>query len=125
MSLKIWRFLPCKRLSCFMFCRLLIFNKSLSEAFRAEGMVVHINLIAFAILYEPVSLILGLAGNYFSRKQEFQADEFAVKATGKTNLPNALKKLSVDQLSQFAASSCLCIFSLQPSAFNSEAGSYE
>lgn len=78
---------------------LLIFNKSLSEAFRAEGMVVHINLIAFAILYEPVSLILGLAGNYFSRKQEFQADEFAVKATGKTNLPNALKKLSVDQLS--------------------------
>lgn len=83
----------------FFILSLFIFNKNLSEAFGAHDMVVHINIIAFAMLYEPVTMILGLVGNFISRKQEYQADAFAVKSTGKEYLPAALKKLSVDHLS--------------------------
>lgn len=76
-----------------------IFNKDLSLAFGSENFALHINLIAFVLLYQPVSLILGLFGNYLSRKHEFQADSFAVKTTGSKILGEALIRLSVDQLS--------------------------
>jgi STE24 endopeptidase len=77
----------------------LIFNKDLSLAFGSGIFALHINLIAFVLLYQPVSLILGLFGNHLSRKHEFQADSFAVKTTGNKVLGEALIKLSVDQLS--------------------------
>jgi STE24 endopeptidase len=77
----------------------LIFNKDLSLAFGSGIFALHINLIAFVLLYQPVSLILGLFGNHLSRKHEFQADSFAVKTTGNSVLGEALIKLSVDQLS--------------------------
>jgi STE24 endopeptidase len=77
----------------------LIFNKNLSLAFGADAFALHINLIAFGILYQPLSIILGLFGNHLSRKHEFEADNFAVTKTGSAELGEALKKLSVDQLS--------------------------
>jgi STE24 endopeptidase len=76
-----------------------IFNKDLSLAFGSESFALHINMIAFVILYQPVSLILGLWGNQLSRKHEFEADTFAVKTTENSELGNALIRLSVDQLS--------------------------
>jgi STE24 endopeptidase len=76
-----------------------IFNKDLSLAFGSESFALHINLIAFVILYQPVSLILGLWGNRLSRKHEFEADTFAVKTTENSELGNALIRLSIDQLS--------------------------
>lgn len=77
----------------------LIFNNSLSNAFGSDSFALHINLIAFAILYQPVSMLLGLWGNQLSRKHEFEADNFAVASTSNNELGNALIKLSVDQLS--------------------------
>ena len=59
----------------------------------------HIALVGFGILYSPISMLLGLAGNYLSRKHEFQADAFAAKHFEAVHLSNALKKLSVKNLS--------------------------
>jgi STE24 endopeptidase len=78
-----------------------IFNKDFSLAFGSDSFALHINLIAFVILYQPVSLILGLWGNHLSRKHEFEADSYAVKTTASQELGQALIRLSVDQLSNF------------------------
>jgi STE24 endopeptidase len=76
-----------------------IFNTDFSRAFGSESFSLPINLIAFVIIYQPVSLLLGLWGNHLSRKHEFEADSFAVKTTANSDLGKALIKLSVDQLS--------------------------
>ena len=77
-----------------------IFEPALSQAFGIESgaFILHINLIAFAMLYEPVSLLLGLLGNFISRKHEYQADEFAVQTTRSSKLADALKNLSTTHL---------------------------
>lgn len=78
---------------------LLIANPSLSEALGSRQPSFHIGLIAFGILYSPISLVTGLIMNHFSRKHEYQADGF-VKAHGLApDLISALKKLSSKNLS--------------------------
>ena len=62
-------------------------------------MAIHINLIAFGILYSPISRITGLLMNMLSRKNEYEADAFASTTYNTTPLINALKKLSVSSLS--------------------------
>lgn len=59
----------------------------------------HIGIIAFGILYSPISMIVGLGMNMLSRKNEYQADAFAQKHFEATHLIAALKKLSVNNLS--------------------------
>jgi STE24 endopeptidase len=59
----------------------------------------HLNLIAFGILYEPINTITGLIGNVLSRKHEYEADEYAVKHTNPEAFKNALKTLSTENLS--------------------------
>lgn len=59
----------------------------------------HIGLIAFGILYSPISGITGLFMNYMSRKFEYQADNFAKETFEATPLITALKKLSKNSLS--------------------------
>ena len=78
---------------------LFIFNLNMSEALGAERMAIHINLIAFGILYSPISRITGLLMNMLSRKNEYEADAFASTTYNATPLINALKKLSVSSLS--------------------------
>ena len=56
-------------------------------------------MLVFGVLYTPLSLLLGLAGNVLSRSNEFQADAF-VKENGMADaLVSALKKLSAQSLS--------------------------
>lgn len=76
-----------------------IFSEELSLSLGGDQMYCHINLIAFAILFEPISLITGLIGNLFSRKHEFEADAYAVTHTSKNALISALKRLSTENLS--------------------------
>jgi STE24 endopeptidase len=76
-----------------------IFNESLSLALGAEGLAFHINLIAFGILFTPISHITGLLMNIISRKNEFEADHFAASTYSPGPLKEALKKLSVHNLS--------------------------
>ena len=78
---------------------LLIFSEKLSLALGADGLQLHVNLIAFAMLYTPISFVTGIISNVVSRKNEFEADHYAIETTNNVDLPLALKKLSVDNLS--------------------------
>jgi STE24 endopeptidase len=77
---------------------LMIFSGSLSEALGVTSMKIHLNLIAFGILYSPISMITGLFMNMISRKNEFEADRYAVHTYKGIKLVEALKKLSADNL---------------------------
>jgi STE24 endopeptidase len=59
----------------------------------------HIGIIAFGILYSPISLITGLSMNILSRKNEYQADAYVNKNFEAEPLISGLKKLSVNNLS--------------------------
>jgi STE24 endopeptidase len=71
----------------------------LSLALGVEQSSFHIGIIAFSLLYSPISTILGIAGNMLSRRHEYQADEFAARHYKPEPLQEALKKLSVNNLS--------------------------
>ena len=77
---------------------LMIFSQELSGAFGAEKMGMHLNLLAFGILYSPVSRLTGIIMNMISRKNEFQADAYASTTYHGSELKLALKKLSVNNL---------------------------
>ena len=59
----------------------------------------HIGIIAFGILYSPISEITGLFMNLLSRKFEYQADYYAKTFYDEKPLISALKKLSKNSLS--------------------------
>ena len=71
----------------------------LSQALGASQPSFHIGLVAFGVLYSPISTILGLGGNVLSRKNEFQADRYAGENYSAGPLIDALKKLSRKNLS--------------------------
>ena len=77
----------------------LVFNPELSMAMGSGGLAIHINLIAFGILFSPLSHIIGMAMNLISRKNEYEADEFAATTFASLPLQEALKKLSANNLS--------------------------
>lgn len=74
-------------------------NGSVAPALGAIHSGFHLDLIAFGILYSPVSTILGILANVLSRKHEFEADAFARRTYRAMPLVTALKKLSADNLS--------------------------
>jgi len=78
---------------------ILVDNPALTEALGSSGSKFHLGLIAFGILYSPISLLLGLGGNYISRKNEYEADRFASEQYSGEHLIGALKKLSSNNLS--------------------------
>lgn len=78
---------------------LFVGSPDLSAALGVEKPSFHIGLIAFGILYSPISMVTGLFMNVFSRKNEYQADAFAAKQFDANELASALKKLSVKNLS--------------------------
>lgn len=59
----------------------------------------HIGIICFSILFSPISELISLTFNYFSRKFEYEADEYAKKTFDGKYLVEALKILSKDSLS--------------------------
>ena len=71
----------------------------LSEALSVSTPSFHIGLIAFGILYSPISEVTGLFMNYMSRKFEYQADNFAKETFERNALITSLKKLSKNSLS--------------------------
>ncbi|WP_298549034.1 M48 family metallopeptidase [uncultured Aquimarina sp.] len=81
------------------FLSLFIANPLLSEALGVAQPSFHIGLVAFGILYSPISEITGLIMNVVSRAFEFQADEYAKNSYDGEALINSLKKLSKNNLS--------------------------
>ncbi len=59
----------------------------------------HLSIISFGILYSPLSLVFGLGLNYLSKRNEYQADRFASENHKEDHLAAALKKLSINNLS--------------------------
>jgi STE24 endopeptidase len=78
---------------------LFVGSAELSGALGVTEPSFHIGLIAFGILYSPISIIIGLTMNIFSRKNEYEADAFAAKYFNANELASALKKLSINNLS--------------------------
>ncbi len=71
----------------------------ISQALGGKEMVFHLGLVAFGILYSPIGTILSILMNINSRKNEFEADNYAKITHNGAALETALKKLSVDSLS--------------------------
>ena len=59
----------------------------------------HLGLIGFTIVFSPISMISSIWMNFISRKNEFEADAYAKETFNGEDLSLALKKLSVDSLS--------------------------
>ena len=59
----------------------------------------HLGLVGFSIVFSPISILSGIIMNYNSRKNEFEADAYAKETFNGEDLSLALKKLSVDSLS--------------------------
>jgi STE24 endopeptidase len=78
---------------------LLISKPILSEALGVSTHSFHIGLVAFGLLYSPISEITGLIMNIMSRKFEYQADDYAKNTYAAEPLISSLKKLSKNSLS--------------------------
>lgn len=78
---------------------LFINNPEVSLAIGVNRPSFHAALIGFGILYSPISEITGLLMNHFSRKFEYQADDYAKHTYAALPLVTSLKKLSKNSLS--------------------------
>ncbi|MCL1980273.1 MAG: M48 family metallopeptidase [Proteobacteria bacterium] len=78
-------------------------NPGLFAAFGMEQVSIYASLVFFGFLYAPISTILAIGFNAFSRRNEYQADRFAARTdgagTGGEHLISGLKRLSVSNLS--------------------------
>ncbi|WP_179344866.1 M48 family metallopeptidase [Winogradskyella ursingii] len=76
-----------------------ISNPLLSNAIGVETPSFHVGLIAFGLLYSPISELTGLIMNYVSRVFEYQADDYAKNTYKAEPLISSLKKLNKNSLS--------------------------
>ena len=84
----------------FFLLSLFISYQGLFDAFHVEQKSVYAGLIFFGMLYSPIEFFLGLFMHKRSRKNEYEADRFAVETTGNPDaMADALKKLSAHNLS--------------------------
>jgi STE24 endopeptidase len=74
-------------------------NVQLAEALGGKTASFHLGIIGFAFLFTPISEVMGLALNHFSRKNEYEADNFTAQFGLGEALLSALKKISVQSLS--------------------------
>ncbi len=74
-------------------------NPEISKALWANWSSFAVGIVAFGILYTPISIIFWLIWNILSRKNEYEADEFAWLNHNSSDLKNALIKLSRNNLS--------------------------
>jgi len=74
-------------------------SNALSQALGGSVAQFHLNVLAFGILYSPISLVLDLGTNILSRKFEYQADTYTANNGLGNELISGLKKLSSTSLS--------------------------
>ena len=70
-----------------------------SYAMGAEVSSFYMSLMVFGLLFTPIEFVLGFVMNFFSRKNEYQADAFAASFGLAEQLKSGLIKLSVNSLS--------------------------
>lgn len=71
----------------------------LSQALGVTEPSFHISLLAFVLLFSPISLLTGIINNWISRKNEFEADTFAKDTNDANALQTGLVKITTDSLS--------------------------
>jgi STE24 endopeptidase len=77
-----------------------ILYEGLFHAFYVENISIHAGLVFFGMLYFPLAFFLSLITMAISRKNEYEADWFAITTTRfKEPMVSALKKLSLNNLS--------------------------
>ncbi|MFY0626972.1 MAG: M48 family metallopeptidase [Reichenbachiella sp.] len=76
----------------------MLFMSEISWALGGNSTSIQLNLLAFGILFSPISTVIGILMNIFSRKNEYEADAYAVNTFSKKPLITALKKLTSDSL---------------------------
>ena len=75
-------------------------SPGLYQAFYMEQPSIYSGLVFFALLATPLEMVISLATNALSRKNEYEADRFAIKTIQHPqHLSEALKKLYADNLS--------------------------
>lgn len=74
----------------------------LSKALGAQESSFHLSALTFFILFTPLSIVLGLLNNSWSRHNEFEADTFARNTDDANALKSALKKISTDSLANLS-----------------------
>ena len=74
-------------------------SPDLSLAMGATDASFYMGVLAFGLLFSPISRILGIFSNIISRRNEYQADRFASKYGLAKHLVSGLIKLSVANLS--------------------------
>ena len=79
----------------------LLSNPNLSKALGSDIPSFHLSMLAFFLLFTPLSTLLGLINNSFSRYNEYQADQFSLDTypDAREHMYSALKKLSLESLS--------------------------
>lgn len=86
----------------FIFYLLSVFisHEALFKAFFIEDASIYAGLVLFGMLYSPIDLFISIIMQISSRKDEYEADEFAAQTIGTgVHLIEALKKLSAHNLS--------------------------
>lgn len=83
----------------FYFLGLFLRMPEFSLALGAEQGSFHVGIIAFGIIFSPLSTLVGIGMNMLSRKNEFEADAFARLTYDGKALASALKKLTAENLS--------------------------
>ncbi|HEY9113952.1 MAG TPA: M48 family metallopeptidase [Bacteroidales bacterium] len=78
---------------------LAIGRPELSEALGGSEPSFYLGLVAFGLLFSPISFITGIISNLISRKHEYEADAFAAKYQLGKSLVDGLINLSVNNLS--------------------------
>lgn len=83
----------------FFILSLFLGNQGLFDAFGMAQVSVYASLVFFGFLYAPLSTLIGIGLNAFSRRNEYQADRYAAESGGEGEaLISGLKKLSVSNL---------------------------
>ena len=78
---------------------LVIKNQVIFDAFYMENVSIYGGFIFFGILYSPISLIISIISNHYSRRNEINADKWSVETTGLVvELSEALKRLARNNL---------------------------
>jgi STE24 endopeptidase len=78
----------------------LLGNPSLSQALGSDVQSFHLSMIAFFLLFTPLSTVLDLINNSFSRYNEYQADQYSIDTYpgAREHMYSALKKLARESL---------------------------
>lgn len=100
----LWMFLLSNLQSFILFALLgwLLSYSALSEALGASVGSFHLSALAFFLLFSPVSTLIGLVNNALSRRNEYDADDFARETYDGPVIASALKKISTDSLANLS-----------------------